>query len=126
MKKSTGVIMIIVIVLLLGVIGVGGYFLIKGNNDKNKAIGDLKNEVANLANNTENTSNNQVTNDIKLNNTTTTSSNNTQSNTSKMTESEALEIAKTTYERVYAAVNGFGDNAIFVSGNYTVNGEKIF
>ena len=48
MKKSTGVILVLIIVLLLGVIGVGGYFFIKGNNDTDKEIGELKNEVANL------------------------------------------------------------------------------
>lgn len=56
MKKSTGVILVLIIILLLGVIGVGGYFLIKGNNDTNKEIGELKNEVANLRKNAENTS----------------------------------------------------------------------
>lgn len=51
--------MIIVIVLLLGVIGVGGYFLIKGNNDSSKEIGELKNEVANLGKKTEDTKKNE-------------------------------------------------------------------
>ena len=86
MKKSTGVILILIIVLLLGVIGVGGYFLIKGNNDTNKEIGNLKNEVANIGKSTENTSNNQVINDTTLMNKSSNMYNNTQSNNSNTTE----------------------------------------
>lgn len=55
MKKSTGVILVLIIVLLLGVIGVGGVFFIKGNNDSNKEIGELKNEVSDLSKHIENT-----------------------------------------------------------------------
>ena len=51
--------------LLLGVIGVGGYFFIKGNNDTSKEIGELKNEVANLGESTKsNTSSSQVPTNI--------------------------------------------------------------
>lgn len=57
MKKSTGVILVLIIVLLLGVIGVGGYFYIKENNNTSKEIGELKNEVTNLEKNVENATN---------------------------------------------------------------------
>ena len=68
MKKSTGVILVLIIVLLLGVIGVGGYFFIKENDDSNKEIVELKKEVESMSKNVENAivqqnnnSNNNVT-----------------------------------------------------------------
>lgn len=73
MKKSIGVILVLIIVLLLGIIGVGGYFLIKGNNDTNKEIGELKNEVASLNKESEKT-NNTTGNDKKSDETQKTSS----------------------------------------------------
>lgn len=69
MKKSTGVILVLIIVLLTGTIGIGAYFFVKGNNDSCKEIGELKNEIAGLSkkyienttsqltNNTENSTN---------------------------------------------------------------------
>lgn len=57
MKKSTGVILGLTIILLLGVIGVGGVFFAKENNDSSKEIAELKNEVAGLSKNAENTTN---------------------------------------------------------------------
>lgn len=64
MKKSTGAILIIIIVLLLGAVGVGGFFLIKGNIDSNKAIGELTNAIAGSNENEVTTTNteNTVTN----------------------------------------------------------------
>lgn len=62
MKKSTGAILIIIIILLLGAIGVLGYFFIKGNSDFTKQIGELKNEVANIGNNSGTKENNIATN----------------------------------------------------------------
>ena len=73
MKKSTGVILVLIIVLLLGVIGVGGYFIVKGNNDTNNTIGELKNEIANLEKNIEDTSNIANTNSNSVANSNTSS-----------------------------------------------------
>lgn len=60
MKKSTGVILVLIIVLLLGVIGLGGVFFVKGNNDSSKEIGELKNEVSGLSKHIENTTSQSV------------------------------------------------------------------
>lgn len=67
MKKSTGVILVLIIVLLLGVIGVGGYFFIKENNGSSKEIGELKNEVAELRSNIINDSHNNNNTVVKSN-----------------------------------------------------------
>ena len=48
MKKLTGAMLIIIIVLLLGVIGVGSYFFVKEKNNSSKEIEDLKNQVEDL------------------------------------------------------------------------------
>ena len=91
MKKSAGVILVLIIVLLLGVIGVGGYFLVKENNNTNSEIGELKNEIANLKKNLENTSNDQFTDDIQTNNVTTTVASN-------ITEQEAIKLGNELYK----------------------------
>ena len=62
MKKSIGVILILIIVLLLGVIGIGGYFLINEKNNSNKEIGELKNEIESLNKSIENVQKKQSTN----------------------------------------------------------------
>ncbi|MBR2743836.1 MAG: hypothetical protein IKE01_00870 [Clostridia bacterium] len=67
MKKSTGVVLVIIIVLLFGVIGVGGYFVIKGNNDSNKVLGELKNEIVAMKNDTSTTVNNTNTENKSVN-----------------------------------------------------------
>lgn len=140
MKKSTGVILVLIIVLLLGVIGVGGYFFIKGNNDTDKEIGELKNEVANLGKNTENTSNNQVTNDVQTNTTDTTpiSSQTTTSN-AQLTKTMNEIAGKYTCEikddsgytwatNLYLADDGtfgcFGETG-GNTGSYSIEGNKI-
>ena len=110
MKKSTGVILVLIIVLLLGVIGVGSYFFVKENNDTNKEIGDLKNEVANLGKNAEKTSNNYTMNNVQTNNITTSTNTQTSENTINTTESNNTSVHATNSENVLYTYSS-GDNA---------------
>lgn len=78
MKKSTGVLLVLIIVILIGVIGAGGYFWYKESKNTNTQIEELKNEVSGLKNEevnqvqqTSNTTENRaITNDTKADNTT--------------------------------------------------------
>ena len=111
MKKSIGVILVLIIVLLLGVIGAGGYFLIKGNNDTNKEIGELKNQVANLGKSTENASNSQITNNVQTNTTNTVQTTNSSDIVS--TTTKTCSTVKGVYEGKIQP-NEWGDTATLV------------
>lgn len=139
MKKSTGVILVLIIVLLLGVIGVGSYFFIKGNNDTNKEIGELKNEVANLGKTTENTSNNTTTNDVQTNNTATSTTNQTTSSDTQSTKTmkdvageyryETKDSNGETYTTRLLLVNDGTFGCLYdlgsETGSYSIDGNKI-
>lgn len=120
MKKSTGVILVLIIVLLLGVIGVGGYFFIKGNNDTNKEIGELKNQVANLGKSTENASNSQVTNNVQTNTITTSTDSQTSKNAINTTASNNTSEPTTKSENAIYTYSS-GDNAAAHG-----NGEQLY
>ena len=107
MKKSTGVILVLIIVLLLGVIGVGGYFIIKGNDDTNKKIDELKNEVVSSRKNSEVTSN-------------TTSENSTSSNTTKNDDNQKSPNIVTAFSEKDLEIGGFklGESAKAVESKY--------
>lgn len=60
MEKSTGIILVLIIVLLLGVIGVGSVFFLKGNNESSEEVGKLKNEITSLSKQIENTTGNST------------------------------------------------------------------
>ena len=118
MKKSIGVILVLIIVLLLGVIGVGGYFFIKENNDTNKKIGELQNEIANLGNNTTNTSSNQISSDVQANNTTPTNTNSNDSDktrTTSNTENTTSISANGKYEFKSQTDNYYHESSIVIT-----------
>ena len=133
MKKSTGVILIIVIVLLLGVIGVGGYFLIKGNNDSNMQIGELKNEVANLGKNIDNTNSSSVNNSGKNLVDSQTTNSTTNSVQSAITMKEIAGNYRCTISDVCHVSLTLSDEGTFSYGgevgakigNYYINGDTI-
>lgn len=113
MKKITGVILVLIIVLLLGVIGVGGYFIIKGNNDTSKEIGELKNEIANSK--SVNTNANQSNISYQA----------TESTTTNMTKEQALKIATDAYQNAHHALyNNNKGNEAFIYGNYKLKNGK--
>ena len=92
MKKSTGVILVLIIVLLLGVIGVGGYFFIKGSNDTSKEIGALKNEIANLNKGSQNQANENNTSIENNNEVSKESSNSTNQTNTALTTAELKDL----------------------------------
>lgn len=51
MKETSKIILGIVIIVLLGVIGVGGYFLVKNDNEANKKISELENKIGDMEKN---------------------------------------------------------------------------
>lgn len=115
MKKSTGVILVLIIVLLLGVIGVGGYFFIKKvNDDTSKQIEELKNEIANISKNV-NANANQSNGSDQV----------PESTTTNMTKEQALKIATDTYKNAYHAIyNDSKGKEAFVYGNYKLKNGK--
>lgn len=123
MKKSTGVILVLIIVLLFGVIGVEGYFLVKGNNDSNKEIEELKKEVAGLNNNVENVT--SQSNDISESNTNTNTSANTSQQNTNTQENKSTSFTKSysdikgTYESQTINMNE-GSNLEPYNGTYTL------
>lgn len=135
MKKTTGVILVLIIVLLIGVIGVGGYFFIKGNNDTSKQIGELTNEVANLGKNAENTSN------ITATNTTTTTSTSNQTTVSNVQSNKTMNDVAGNYKYEIKDNSGysFGANLYLandgtfgcffeaggITGSYSLEGNTI-
>ena len=125
MKKSTGAILVLIIIILLGVIGVGGYFFIQKNNDTNKEIGDLKNIVTNLKKSAENAANNQEADDIQ---TDTTTAKTMKEISVQYTYEVEDEDGNTRVTNLYLANDGtfgyFGE----VGGNtgsYAIEGDKV-
>lgn len=125
MKKSTGVILVLIIVLLLGVIGVGGVFFVKGNNDSSKEIAELKNEVAGLSKNVENTTseptkNNENTANNNVNTNTSTTQQNTSTENNKNTNTtKTYSDIKGTYESQTINMNDESDEEPY-NRNYTL------
>lgn len=118
MKKSTGVILVIIIVLLLGVIGVGSVFIVKGNNDSRKEIAELKNEVAGLNTSSEPTKN--FENNANSNTTANTSQNEQNTSTENNTNTSTTNTSNTQgdYSKYFGKWNdGFGDVEIKNIGN---------
>lgn len=119
MKKSTGVILVLIIVLLLGVIGVGGVFFVKGNNDSSKEIGELKNEVSGLSKHIENTTS-QSANGIENNTNTSTNQQSKSTEENKNTSTiKTYNDIKGTYESQEINMNE-GTNLDPYYMNYTL------
>lgn len=65
MKKSSIIILGIIIVLLIAVIGVGGLYIVKINQDSNKKIEDLESKIGEMKNEVQPSDKNQTENVLK-------------------------------------------------------------
>lgn len=139
MKKSIGIFLIVLIVLLLILIAVGSAFFINTKNATSKEIAELKKEVSTLKN--ENVLTNEIitnetdeSNKASQNTIEVSNSNNQNNKTMKDMVGEYYGEAKMDSDVIYGARLYLAEDATFglflefgaITGSYTVENNKVY